>query len=281
MNLIDYELVSKNFATRDVYAHKGNFGTTLMIVGSYSMAGAAIISSRANILSGVGICNIYCPQSIYPIVAGGVPEAIFTPYTKPLEKLEKALNKASCVVIGCGMGQCESTKQILQFVLENSTVPVIVDADGLNCLSRNMQWLKNSNAPIILTPHLKEMSRLCKKSVEEILQNRVNISAQFVKEYNVTLVLKGYNTLVTFNDGTQFVNISGNAGMATGGSGDMLCGIMGALCSYMPLDKAVTSSVFIHGAAGDVCAAEYSQTSTCPTLMLEMLPKIYKKLEKD
>ena len=281
MNLIDYELVSKNFATRDVYAHKGNFGTTLMIVGSYSMAGAAIISSRANILSGVGICNIYCPQSIYPIVAGGVPEAIFTPYTKPIEKLEKALNKASCVVIGCGMGQCESTKQILQFVLENSTVPVIVDADGLNCLSRNMQWLKNSTAPIILTPHLKEMSRMCKKPVEEILQNRVNISTQFVKEYNVTLVLKGHNTLVTFNDGTQFVNVSGNAGMATGGSGDMLCGIIGALCSYMPLDKAVTSSVFIHGAAGDVCAAEYSQTSTCPTLMLEMLPKIYKKLEKD
>lgn len=281
MNIIDYRFVKDRTEKRNPYAHKGDFGRTLIIAGSYGMAGAAIIASQANIRSGVGICDIYCQNSIYPILAGNVIEAVYTPYEKPLENIETALNKADCTVIGCGMGKNDNTKALLSFCLQNSKNPLIIDADALNCLADDVGLLKNANCPVILTPHIKEMSRLIKTPTEEIIKNRVNISRDFALKYNVTLVLKGHNTLVTLNNGEQYVNMSGNAGMATGGSGDMLCGIMGALVCRMSLEDAVCSSVFIHGAAGDVCACDYSQTSTCPTLMLQSLTKIFKKLEQD
>ena len=144
--------------------------------------------------------------------------------------------------------------------LQNSKKPLIIDADALNCLADDVEILKTANCPVILTPHLKEMSRLIHKPVNEIVENRVNICKEFSVKYNVVLVLKGHNTLVTLPNGEQYVNMSGNAGMATGGSGDMLCGIMGALVCRMPINDAVCSAVFIHGAAGDVCACEFSQT---------------------
>ncbi len=282
MNLINYDFVKKNTLKREKTAHKGNFGRALMITGSYGMAGAAAISGEAAVKSGVGICHIFCPESIYPIVASSLHEAVYTPYGNTAAgDLLSALEKADCVAFGCGMGQSEATEEMLRLTVKNSTVPVIIDADGLNCLSRDLDIIRSANAPMILTPHLGEMSRLCGISVQEIAKNRPEIGQSFAKEHNVTLVLKGHETLVISQNGDIFTNTSGNAGMATGGSGDMLCGIMAALICRMPYLSAVCSAVYIHGAAGDIAADMYSEASTCPSLMMKTLPMVFKKLETD
>lgn len=282
MNIIDYGYVKSNWRQRSETAHKGDFGRALLVAGSYGMAGAAAIAGEAAVKSGVGICHIFCPQSIYPIIAPILREAVYTPYGEDYEQqLADDLQKSDCVVIGCGMGKSTYTAQKLRFVLNNSCVPVIIDADGLNCLSDDLGVLGSVAAPVILTPHLGEMSRLCGLKTDDIIKNRAEISRRFSAKHNVILVLKGHDTLVTSPDGTQFVNTSGNAGMATGGSGDMLCGVMAALCCRMPAYQAACCAVYIHGAAGDVAAFEYSQTSVCPSLMMKTLPIIYKKLETD
>ena len=281
MKIIDFDFVKNLFPKRNELAHKGDFGRTLIVAGSYGMAGAAAIAGESCVKSGVGICHIFCPDSIYPIVATRLPEAVYTPYGKDFKRqLATDISKSDCVAIGCGCGWTNTTSDLLMATLEHSHKTLIIDADGLNCLSEDLSILKSCDAKIILTPHLGEMSRLCGMSVKEILANRLDICKEFAQTNNVVLVLKGYDTLVTLPNGEQYVNMSGNAGMATGGSGDMLCGIMSALCCQMSVEDAVISAVFIHGMAGDLCAAKYSQTSTCPTLMIESLPEIYKLMEE-
>ena len=276
--------VFSSFKKRPSNSNKGTFGTAALICGSYSMAGAAIICAKACLHSGVGLVNIICPKSIYPIVAAAIPEAVFTPVNDDLtsddmQKVRLALKKSKCTAIGCGCGQTDYTRKLLYAVTEYANSPIIIDADGINCLCDSIDLLTKNNQPIILTPHPGEMSRLIGKSVDHVQQNRIETALNFVETNNVTLILKGHETIVMQPNGTAGINHSGNAGMATGGSGDMLCGMLAAFVAQgLDIGKACEAAVYLHGLSGDICAEKYSMAFTTPTKMIDCLARVIKKI---
>lgn len=277
MQTTDEFLGGELLPKRKKSSHKGTFGTLLAIVGSYGMAGAAIMCGKAAQRAGAGLVNMALPKSIYPIAAGKLIEAVFTPLeeddgissAKNIEKLIELANMSNAVVLGCGMGHNEDTEQIVCEILRQNQKPIIIDADGINSLVSHIHLLKKAKAPVILTPHPGEMARLLACSVSEVQQNRAKIAKSFAKEYNVILVLKGANTLIS--DGNSLlVNRTGNAGMARGGSGDVLAGMVGSLVvqGMNPL-RAAACGVYAHGLAGDKTAERLSETTMLPTDMIE------------
>ncbi|MBQ7133077.1 MAG: NAD(P)H-hydrate dehydratase [Ruminococcus sp.] len=289
MKTLTQDFVKENLPKRPIDANKGTMGTLLNISGSYSMAGACVLSSLSALKSGVGLLKVALPQSIYPIVASSVFEAVYLPVkdsdsgTVDITSLDFLLdNSKSCsaVVIGCGLKMCdETTHFVREFVMANIK-PILIDADGINALSRNINILKSVNSDVVLTPHPKEMSRLTSLSVEYIQENRVEVAEKFAKEYGVTVVLKGKDTVVTNGENT-FINPTGNAGMAKGGSGDVLSGIIGSLIAQgVGVFEASCCGVFIHGMSGDLAAKELSKTSMLPSDIVSFLPQVFKELEK-
>lgn len=251
----------------DFNANKGSNGHLLCLCGSYKMPGAAVICCESAIRSGTGLVKITIPKSAYPIVASHLVQPIFNPVEEKdgmysasaLDEVSKDLQWANAVVIGCGMGVSNDTKKITEFVLKNSKVPVILDADGINCIIGRINILKDIKVPVVLTPHPGEMSRLVSKSVGEVQSDRINVAKNFAKEYGVTIVLKGANTVVTDGE-TVFVNTNGNPAMAMGGTGDMLSGIISSFVAQgINAFDAAKSGVFIHGRAGDEAAKAVSQ----------------------
>lgn len=287
-NKIKTDEIFALFPKRQNETNKGDYGRALLLCGSYGMAGAAAIAAEACVLSGIGICEVLLPESIYSIVSSQIKEPIFTVLTSDEnslnvndhKKLLASIEKANSIVIGCGIGVTKRTNKLLNIVVNNSNVPLIIDADGINCLHLNIEMLRGANCPIILTPHPGEMARLLNCSIDFIQQNRVNVAVEFAKQNNVYLVLKGNSTVIALPDGNYFVNSSGNPGMATGGSGDMLCGILASFCSAkMSVPEAIKAAVHIHGLCGDLTAKRLSQISTSPTNMLKHLPLIFLKAE--
>ena len=268
-------------AKRNEDSHKGTFGTALIVAGSYGMAGAAILACRAALKSGVGKLKLAVNKSIYDICAKTVPEAVCLPYrfgfkTKCLEHIKTS----NSILFGCGSSVSKASFKRLKFIIENANCPIVIDADGINMLSDNIDILKQAKTPIILTPHPKEMSFLCKKNVDEINDNRVETAAEFANKYGVYLVLKGNKTVIAAPNKTPIVNTNGNAGMATGGSGDVLSGIIAGLLAYNDdILKTVAAAVFIHGFAGDLSAQKLSQTSMLPSDIIKELPCVFKTLE--
>lgn len=263
----------------DFNSNKGSNGHLLCLCGSYKMPGAAVICCKSAIRSGAGLVKLTMPQSAYPIVASHLVQPIFNPVEesngmyseKALEEIPNDMQWASAIVLGCGMGVSDDTRKITEFVLKNSKVPVILDADGINCITSSIDILKDVKVPVVLTPHPGEMSRLVSKSVGEVQSDRIGIAKDFAKEYGVTIVLKGANTVVTDGE-TVFVNMSGNPAMAMGGTGDMLSGIIGSFVAQgiNPYDAA-KAGVFIHGCAGDEAAKAVSQRGITVFDMIDRL----------
>lgn len=278
MQTTDEFLGSRLLPKRKISSNKGTFGTLLAVVGSYGMAGAAIMCGKAAQKTGVGLVNMALPKSIYPIAAGKLIEAVFTPLIESdygissaenCDKLIALANKSNAVVVGCGMGHNDDTEKIVCEILQRSEKPIILDADGINSIVPHIHLLKKAKAPVILTPHPGEMARLLGCTTSEVQQNRAKIAVNFAREHNIILVLKGANTLIS--DGKiLLVNRSGNAGMARGGSGDVLAGIIGSLLAQglNPL-RAAACGVYVHGLAGDKTAKRLSKTTMLPTDMIE------------
>lgn len=277
MQTTDEFLGERLLPERRISSNKGTFGTLLAVVGSYGMAGAAVMCGKAAQRSGAGLVNMALPKSIYPIVAGKLIEAVFTPLSEKdgissvenCDKLVSLANKANAVVLGCGMGHNEDTEKIVCEILKNCEKPIILDADGINSVVPHIHLLKKAKAPIILTPHPGEMARLLGCTVAEVQHNRTEIALNFAKEHNVILILKGANTIIS--DGNiLFVNRTGNAGMARGGSGDVLAGMIGSLAAQgMNPFRAAVCGVYAHGLAGDRTAKRLSETTMLPTDMIE------------
>lgn len=269
-------------------SHKGTFGTAVIICGSYGMAGAAVLAARAALRSGLGIAKIILPDKIYDIVARQVPEAVFVPLKTSGEgtlcadeigEICEHIKNADALLYGCGCGISGDNAEILKTLIKSVKCPFIIDADGINLLSQNIDIIMQTEADIILTPHPGEMSRLTGKSIAEIESNRVNTARCFTDKYGATTVLKGAETLVATPSAT-YINTCGNPGMATGGSGDTLSGILAAfLAREKDIDFAVTAAVWVHSAAGDMAAKRLSQTSMLPSDMIDELPCLFKKLE--
>lgn len=264
---ITFEEVRSSLPEIKLNAHKGSNGKLLCICGSYNMVGAAVFCVDSAIRTGAGLVKLITPKSAYPIIASHTIQSVFCPVDEndgiislsSLDTILGELKNCDCVVIGCGMGVNDDTRKIVTKVLENSNVPVIIDADGINSLLSSIDILKDIKVPVVLTPHPSEMARLISKSVTEVQSNRIEISKNFAKEYGITLVLKGANTVVT--DGEKvFVNTTGNPSLAMGGTGDMLSGMIGSFAAQgMPVEDAVKAGVFIHGHNADSACKKFSK----------------------
>ena len=260
--------------------HKGNFGTVLTICGSYGMCGAGILSAKAAAISGAGIVKSVVCDKNYTAFTSAVPEAVTVPVETSLngapfiydKKIFSAINAADSLLIGCGLGQSDEVFTGVTKILPGIKTPTVIDADGINVLARNINILKNVEAPLVLTPHPGEMARLLGTTVDDIENHRVLYAKKFACEYKCVLVLKGANTVVASENGEVYFNVTGNYGMAKGGSGDVLAGIIAALIAngYDTLDAALTA-VYVHGLAGDMAAKKYTKRTMLPSDIIEEL----------
>ncbi|MDD5953214.1 MAG: NAD(P)H-hydrate dehydratase [Oscillospiraceae bacterium] len=294
--VIDEEAIHGVLKPRDPESHKGTYGRLLCICGSAGMAGAAVLSSSAAVRSGAGIVDVALPRSIYPIVASNAIEPVYTVLEddpqRATEQVLEQLSKATACLIGCGLGQGPQTDELVYRVIEEAKVPLVIDADGINAVARNIDVLRTASAPLILTPHPGEMARLLGITSRMVEESRVSLARQFAAQYGVTLVLKGHNTLIVHPDGLQDAggeglfhgktayNSTGNAGMAKGGSGDVLAGLIAGFCAQgIPPFASAYCGVYLHGKAGDRCAEQTSQRGMTPSQMVETLASLFSDYE--
>lgn len=257
--LTDDSLIQSIYKPRNRFGHKGNFGHALIIAGSYGKIGAAVLSARACLRSGAGLLSCHIPQCGYAIMQSSLPEAmVMTDFNSSfITKIEDDWSKYKSIGIGPGIGMASETKAMLNEVLENYKAPVVLDADALNCIASQKEMLKKIPAGSILTPHPKEFERLFGETNTEF--ERIELALQKSKEYSVVIVLKGHHTFIATPANKGFFNSTGNAGMATGGSGDVLTGILTGLLAqgYTTIGAAILG-VYIHGLAGDMAAEKQS-----------------------
>jgi NAD(P)H-hydrate epimerase len=274
------EILPPVFEKRAKTSHKNDYGIGLSVCGSYGMPGAAIISARAALRAGIGVLKLACIEENYIPCAVSTPEAVLIPckswgktYSlENAETLKEQLKTAHALLIGCGLGISEDAKGLVKELLLSTQVPTVLDADGINLIASDIELLKDVKAPLVLTPHAGEMARLLKTTSAQIEQNRIEIAADFSKKYGVYTVLKGANTIAATPRGDLSVNVMGNPGMATAGSGDMLAGIMLALLSQgMAVSDAVKGAVWLHSAAGDRAVNRLGERAMLPTDMIEEL----------
>ncbi len=268
------------FKKRRHNSHKGTFGTALLFCGSYGMAGAAILAARAALRSGVGIVKSVLCDSIYAPFTAAVPEAVCVPAkqnkfgTLSAENIDTAtlLKGADAVLVGCGMGNNADTAEIVRLAAQNTEAPLIIDADGINAICGSIDIIKKRKAPVIITPHPGEMARLLGTTVSAVEENRVSCARDFARENGCTVVLKGANTIIAAENGEIFFNRTGNPGMSTGGSGDVLSGIIASLAAQgMSATEAAKAAVYLHGEAGDRAALKRGQRALIPSDIIEEL----------
>lgn len=288
MKETDRLLFNKAVFNRPDDSNKGTLGSLLCICGSYGMAGAAIMAGKAALRCGIGLLKIAVPKSIYPVCATNILESVYYPLeetsngvisSKNTDFLLEMCEKSSAVVIGCGLSVCDDTKNLVQSVITNCEKPLVIDADALNCICNKPEILKNLKAPAIITPHPGEMARLLHSTPKTVNSNRENTAIDFAKKFGVVTVLKGAGTIIASPEGEVYINHTGNSGMATGGSGDVLSGIIGSLLAQdaSPINAAA-AGVFLHGTIGDLAAEKLGKISMLPTDMIDMIPTAYLKL---
>jgi NAD(P)H-hydrate epimerase len=290
--LIDKDDVLEWLPQRNPQSHKGSNGRILMIAGSEGMSGAAILSSEATLRSGAGLVYMGFPESMSQIIETSVFEAIKIPLPEKdgaltataLGEIQTAIeeHRIDVIAIGPGLSQSGEIKELIQQLLPTTTVPIVLDADGLNALANEsgLKLLKEIKVPVVLTPHPGELSRLIGKEILEIEENRVEIANQVAAELGVTLVLKGVPTVVATPGGETYINSTGNSGLATGGSGDVLTGLIAGLIGQgMAVDKAATAGVFIHGLIADRLEPELGQRAMLPRDLLAKMPEVMRELE--
>lgn len=279
--------VAALFPTRRADAHKGDFGKALVIAGSYEMPGAAVLASSACVESGAGLVRLAFPECAYAAVTAQTPEKILLPLPanrfgrismQGEAKVLNALSSSTACLIGCGLGLDYDTEALVKAVLKNTEIPLILDADGINAVAGCIDILREAKAPVILTPHPGEAARLLGCTAKDVQKNRLDACRTLCEQTGAMVVLKGAGTVISAN-GKQFsVNLTGNAGMATAGSGDMLAGmLLGFLCiGLAPLEAAVAAA-HIHGLCGDDVARTTALCAVTPSKMLQALPKVLSK----
>ena len=277
---LDHEQVLSILPDRDPYSHKGDFGKLLLLCGSKGYTGAAELAAMGALRSGAGLVYLVVPDCIYEIEAMKLTEPIVCSVSSKngtysmdaVSHIDSMLTGKDAVLIGPGIGNTPHTEAVVCHVLETFQRPVILDADGINVIKSHKDLLRGRTAPTVLTPHDGEFLRL-----DGVLsKDRVQSAMKFAQDFGIILLLKGHRTIIT--DGSKcYVNSAGNPGMATGGSGDVLAGIITSLIGQgiAPLEAAACSA-WLHGAAGDICAEEIGQYGMLPTDMLNVLPRLLK-----
>ena len=279
-HILDHEAVLALLPDRDPWAHKGCFGKILLLCGSRGFTGAAALAARGALRSGAGLVFLGVPESIYAIEAVKLDEPIVFPLPEEDGKLCKSaipeilqrLPMMDAVLVGPGLGRSDGVFSVVKAVLENFTGPVVVDADGINTLSAHTDLLRGRVCPTILTPHDVEFARLG----GNLKPDRTASAMELARDLGAIVLLKGHNTVIT--DGkVSYINHTGNPGMAVGGSGDVLSGIIVSLLGQkIPPLEAAACGAYIHGTAGDLCAKELGQYGMLPGDMVEALPRLLK-----
>ena len=275
---MDHDQVLALLPDRAPDGHKGDFGKILLLCGSRGYTGAAALAAMGALRCGAGLVYLGVPESIYAIEAMKLTEPIVFPLPDKngmlsvcsIDQIRSLLPKMDAVLIGCGLGISDDTLAVLKMVLMEYAGPVIVDADGINLLAKHKDILRGRTGSTILTPHAGEFARLGYSG------ERMESARQAAKALNAIVLLKGYRTVIT--DGVHtYLNLTGNPGMATGGSGDVLAGMITAFVGQgiAPLNATALAS-WLHGSAGDICAAKLGQYAMLPSDMLEVLPRLMK-----
>ena len=274
---------------RPADGHKGTFGRVLIIAGSRGMTGAAVLCGSAALRGGAGLVQVAVPGEVLPIVAAGNPCYLTSPFSQDMrgrfsaaavdDLVDTAATWADVVAVGPGLGLSDAMPALMDALFERANKPLVVDADGLNALAKvPADMWRNRSYPSVLTPHPGEFARLTDQTADAVRQRREELATQFAADRQVILVLKGHRTIVT--DGTRvYRNLTGNPGMATGGTGDVLTGLIAALIGQKldPFEAAVLG-VWAHGRAGDLAAAAVGQAALIATDLLTHLPSALKEV---
>ena len=248
--MLDENIIKNGILKRDKYSHKGDYGKVMIFAGSKGYSGAAYISTEAAVKTGSGLVTLCTHKEIQNVLSEKLVEAMTVSYDED-KKINEVIEKSSVIAIGPGMGNNSFTLDMLKKVISTSEVPIVIDADGINVLKDNISLLTNKKVPIVLTPHLGEMSRITNISIEAIENNRVEIAQNFARKFDVIVLLKGYHTVITDGKYTA-INSTGNSAMASGGMGDCLTGMIASFIGqhYHPL-KAACMAAYIHGYCGE------------------------------
>ena len=279
---LNAEIIKNMLPARDPWGHKGTFGKVYCLCGSVGFTGAPVFAARAAVRTGCGLTYLGVPEPVWEVVAQKCDEAMPFPFPAQQGKLalsgEDALRRAiapcDAFLMGCGLGRSEESDQLLRNLLDVEK-PLVLDADGINALPGHIDKLDGRKSPTVLTPHEGEFAR-----IGDLSAGRETSAADFAKTHGVYLVLKGHRTVIAAPDGRLAVNTTGNSGMAKGGSGDVLSGMLVSLLGQgMAPFEAACTAVYLHGLCGDLAAAEKTERAMTPTDMIEKLPNAYKIIE--
>ena len=298
LNLIDVPQARSTLPARPRDSHKGSFGHVFVVAGSRGKSGAALMTGLAALRSGAGLVTLYLPSSLQKDVVGKIPELMMeaiaetqegTAHASAADLLLKQAEDANVLVVGPGMTTNRSTQELIRTLVRQSPVPVVLDADGINAFAGESATLRNQKGqPVIITPHPGEMARLLKTTIGRVQGNRIETARQCAEVSGAFSVLKGFQTIVATPTGQIFINNTGNPGMATAGSGDILAGILARFVAgwsrrfrgadLAALGDHISAAVYLHGLAGDRAAEQKGMESMIATDLLTYLPDAFKKV---
>jgi hydroxyethylthiazole kinase-like uncharacterized protein yjeF len=291
INTINAESARRLLPRRAPDAHKGSCGTALIIAGSAGMSGAAALTATSCLRSGAGLVYLGAPESLHDIMEIKLTEVITKPLAETrsrslakasIDRIVSLLPQADALAVGPGLSQHPDTAELVRLLLTQVYRPAVIDADGLNALAGKAELLHEVKAPLVLTPHYGEMARLSGKSIDDVRKDPLQAAADFSQKYNQIVVLKGAPTVIAEPSGLLWINTSGNPGMATAGSGDVLTGLIaGFLAQGLKAAEAARLGVFLHGLAGDLAAAQKTQYCLVAGDIIDHLPQAFKKLTED
>jgi hydroxyethylthiazole kinase-like uncharacterized protein yjeF len=290
IELITPDFVTDNLPLRKPDGHKGDFGKLMVLAGSTGLTGAAAMAAESALRSGCGLVKVGCPLSVQPVLATKMTEAMTYPLPdvarkgalalRGLGEMRKLSDEHDAVVVGPGIGRHRETGEVIRRFVAKLDKPCLIDADGLFALSGHTEILKETKARLVLTPHPGEFVCLSASDLPTDFHERIKIAQKFAAEFGVVLVLKGSPTVVAEPNGTAYINQTGNNGMATGGSGDVLSGIIGSfLAQGMTAVDAAVCGVYVHGLAGDIAAEELTPRAMIAGDMIRFLPNVFQILE--
>jgi ADP-dependent NAD(P)H-hydrate dehydratase / NAD(P)H-hydrate epimerase len=286
--LVTQEIAKKGLIPRKADAHKGTTGHVMVIAGSTGKTGAAAMTATAALRTGAGLVTLGVPETLNPILESQLLEAMTLPLPdggqgqlemSAFQPIVDSLSGKKCLAIGPGLGTAPGTKELIWQLIAQSTMPVVIDADGLNCMAKDIDKIKGLKVPVIITPHPGEMARLIDVSPRDIQEDRIACARKFAMTYGVYVVLKGAGTILTDPEGKTLVNMTGNSGMASGGMGDVLTGMIAALIAQgASASDAAICAVYLHGAAADSLFEEFGPCGYLAGDLLDVIPEQMKAL---
>jgi len=298
LELVTPRDIARFLRDREPEGHKGIYGHALVVGGSFGKAGAAAMAGLAVLRSGAGLSTIATPKSVLNTISSFAPEVMTEPLSETeagtisptsfdLERMDDIMRGMDVVALGPGIGRHPATVEFVRSFVERYRMPLVIDADGLNAFAGVSNGLDGSKLTLVLTPHPGEMSRLTGKSVADIQRDRIGVAREFASTHKCILVLKGHRTLIAFPDGLVWVNVTGNPGMGTGGSGDVLTGITAGMMAQAHSmtegdhwGRAVLAAVYLHGLAGDVAREKIGEASMIASDITGNLPEAFKKAKQ-